>query len=107
MKSWRNICLILALLAGLNSHAQDPQLSQFFNAPVYVNPALVGQTYLWKFSLNTRNQWPGTSGPYVSTALTAEHNAAFRSSGVGLQLLYDRVQDLCMIHSVNIASIAR
>ena len=62
MKRSLVIGMLLLLYYGL-ARAQDPQLSQFVNAPVYVNPALVGQTYLMKFSLHQRNQWMGTTGP--------------------------------------------
>ena len=32
------------MLSGLGAIAQDPQLSQFYAAPLYLNPALTGNT---------------------------------------------------------------
>jgi hypothetical protein len=38
--------------------AQDPQYSQFYAAPLYLNPAFAGATGQNRIGINYRNQWP-------------------------------------------------
>lgn len=64
--------LTVALVPGLKAGAQDHIYSQFFNAPVYLNPALNGE-FNGSFRVNMiyRNQWTAISGDlnYMSTSL--------------------------------------
>ena len=39
--------------------AQDPQFSQYYAAPLYLNPAFTGSEMLPRIGANYRNQWPG------------------------------------------------
>ncbi len=60
------------LLTNLKTEAQDHIYSQFFNAPVYLNPALNGE-FKGSFRMNMiyRNQWSSISGDlnYMSTSI--------------------------------------
>ncbi|TQM50577.1 type IX secretion system PorP/SprF family membrane protein [Arcticibacter tournemirensis] len=60
------------LLTSLKTEAQDHIYSQFFNAPVYLNPALNGE-FKGSFRMNMiyRNQWSSISGDlnYMSTSI--------------------------------------
>lgn len=38
------ILAVVAIANCLTASAQDPQLSQFYAAPIYTNPAFVGST---------------------------------------------------------------
>ena len=40
------------------SFAQDPEFSQFYANPLYLNPALAGVTICARANANYRNQWP-------------------------------------------------
>ncbi|MES2277474.1 MAG: PorP/SprF family type IX secretion system membrane protein [Bacteroidota bacterium] len=77
------ICLTILVCTRLQ--AQDHQYSQFFNSPVYLNPALNGQfDGDLRMNLIYRNQWttlPG--GPkYISASI--DYNMPSFGGGVGL-----------------------
>jgi type IX secretion system PorP/SprF family membrane protein len=69
--------------------AQDPLYSQFYAAPMYLNPALTGSSNIPRFTLNYRNQWPGLSANYVTTSFSADHYLEKYNSGVGLLFTTD------------------
>ena len=84
----------IALFAGLLSTpaaAWDPQLSQFYASPMYLNPALTGNTYLWdRLQLNYRLQWAGIPPGFETYAVGWDHRAAQVNSGVGVMVMHDR-----------------
>jgi hypothetical protein len=51
--------------------AQDPVFTQFYAAPVQLNPALTGSTLAPRIALNYRNQWPALNA-YVTYAASYE-----------------------------------
>ena len=54
------VFLTLALMAfGFNTYGQDPQYSQYYAAPLYLNPAFAGAELATRVGVNYRNQWPG------------------------------------------------
>ena len=48
--------------------AQDPEFSQYYAAPLYLNPAFTGTTADHRFIANFRNQWPNVAQGYVTYA---------------------------------------
>ena len=51
--------LVVFFVVGLNKTlAQDPQFSQFYAAPLYLNPAFAGSAQEARVGINYRNQWP-------------------------------------------------
>jgi len=54
------------LLTSFKAMAQDPVFSQFYNAPLYLNPALIGDEDAMLFNLNYRSQWNSLHFPYTS-----------------------------------------
>ncbi len=89
----RRVLLILGFVVCLFSlHAQDPIFSQFYSAPLQINPAFTGNTYAPHISLNYRNQWPawsdGTSA-YVTYAAYYDQFSEALNSGFGFSLLSD------------------
>lgn len=71
------------------SVAQDPLYSQFYAAPMYLNPAMTGSSNIPRFTLNYRNQWPGLSANFVTTSFSAEHFVENLNSGFGLLFTND------------------
>ena len=69
---------------GQISYAQDPLYSQYYAAPMYLNPALTGSSNIPRFTLNYRNQWPALSANFVTTTFSADHYIEKYNSGVGL-----------------------
>lgn len=80
-------CFVSALLLVLSSQlsfGQDPLYSQYYAAPMYLNPALTGSSNIPRFTLNYRNQWPALSANFVTTTFSADHYIEKYNSGVGL-----------------------
>ena len=64
--------------------AQDPQFSQFYANPMYLNPALTGNTAQLRMASSYRNQWPSIPKGFISYTATIEYNIEKAKSGVGL-----------------------
>jgi type IX secretion system PorP/SprF family membrane protein len=77
------------LLFILNVQAQDPVFSQFFAAPLELNPAFAGNTEGGKMALNYRNQWPLINQAYVTYAASYDQFFPYLNSGFGLMVLAD------------------
>lgn len=62
----RSFFIVLVLCTGLAAHAQDLHFSQYFNAPLLVNPANTGFTPDgdYRLGVNYRTQWAAISNPY-------------------------------------------
>lgn len=75
---------------GAEVMAQDPQFSQFYSAPIYLNPGFAGNTTQARGVVNYRNQWPAMPGKFVSFAASVEYNVDDINSGFALALQQDR-----------------
>ena len=71
--------------------AQDPVFSQFYAAPLLLNPAFAGTTYAPHVALNHRSQNVGFAGgiPYQTYAASYGQYVAPIRSGIGLSLTGD------------------
>jgi type IX secretion system PorP/SprF family membrane protein len=78
------IFLLGIMATGHLLFAQDPNYSQFYAAPMYLNPAFTGSANTPRFTLNYRNQWPSLSSTYITTSFTAEHYSDKYNSGIGM-----------------------
>ncbi|MBL4651613.1 MAG: type IX secretion system membrane protein PorP/SprF [Flavobacteriales bacterium] len=74
----------------LHIKAQDPQFSQFYATPMYLNPAFVGNTGQGRVTAIHRNQWPAIPKAFISYAVTYDHNLIDFNSGVGLMVIHDK-----------------
>lgn len=68
--------------------AQDPEFSQFYAAPLYLNPAFAGNGGP-KINLNYRNQWPGIQNAYEHYAVSYDQYLAGLNGGLGLLVTSD------------------
>jgi hypothetical protein len=66
MSAIRHLSLSASLALAVVARAQDPQLSQFFAAPLYLNPALTGTTFEDRLTANYRLQWTSLPKGYES-----------------------------------------
>jgi type IX secretion system PorP/SprF family membrane protein len=73
----------------VGSYAQDPQYSQYYASPMYLNPALTGSSLKPRFTLNYRNQWPNLAANYVTTTFTADAFSVKRNIGAGVMVMSD------------------
>ncbi len=83
----RNILILfVGIFFCMESFAQDVQFSQFYAAPLYLNPAMTGATELTRIGANYRNQWPGLNQSFNSYSAYIDHYIFNINSGVGLIL---------------------
>ncbi len=80
---------IIFIFFTLPIFAQDPQFTQFFNTPVYINPALTGTTEQWRANLLHRSQWLAIDAQHLSTTLSGELHIPLIRSGVGVLFTHD------------------
>lgn len=87
----RQITLIITCLVGSwqLSEAQDPIFSQFYAAPLQLNPAFAGNTYAPRININYRNQWPDLNNAYITYAASFDQFLENLNSGFGLMILSD------------------
>lgn len=57
----------------LEIKAQDIQFSQFYAAPLYLNPAMTGASEMTRIGVNYRNQWPGLDQTFNAYSAYADH----------------------------------
>ena len=93
----RNFCfksiLLFALFLAttpLTLKAQDPEFSQFYANPLYLNPALTGTSALPRLVTNYRNQWPKQGNTYVTYNFTYDQFVNSIRGGIGMKIMYDR-----------------
>lgn len=85
MKSWWINLILMSLIFPFCSKGQDHIYSQFYNSPIYLNPALTGQFEGdIRFNALYRNQWTGLSGDFSYMTASADLNLQNLNSGVGL-----------------------
>ncbi|MBN4049698.1 PorP/SprF family type IX secretion system membrane protein [Bacteroidales bacterium AH-315-N07] len=82
--------LLFCLVFGTTVIAQDPEFTQFYASPLYLNPALAGATVCPRVVLNYRNQWPNLSGQFVTYSASYDQFARSLKGGIGFLLLTDR-----------------
>jgi type IX secretion system PorP/SprF family membrane protein len=64
--------------------AQDFHYSQFYAAPLYLNPALTGSTELSRVGVNYRKQWPGLAQDFSAYSAYFDHYSYDLNSGMGI-----------------------
>lgn len=85
------LLIIVAALATTFTQAQDPLFSQFYNNPIYYNPAAVGLTPGIRARFTVRDQWPQLPADlrnYNFSMDIAERNIP-GSGGLGLIVMSD------------------
>lgn len=76
--------IFLVLLSSIKVIAQDFHYSQFYAAPLYLNPALTGSTELSRVGVNYRKQWPGLDHDFNAYSAYFDHYSFDLRSGIGL-----------------------
>lgn len=82
--------IISFLLYSLCIRAQDAEFSQFFNAPLYLNPAFAGVGEGPRFCMNYRNQWAALDNAFITYTASYDQNFNAINGGIGLLLTADR-----------------
>lgn len=74
--------------------AQDPQFSQFYAAPLYLNPAFTGSTQQGRVGMNYRNQWPGIDANFTTFSLFGDFYLEDYRSSIGAMITHDKASVL-------------
>ncbi len=92
MKHSYKILLVAVLGAiGISElRAQDPEFTQFYANPLYLNPALAGSKICPRVNVNYRMQWPGIYGTYSTVGVSVDKYSYKLHGGVGLTVMQDR-----------------
>ncbi|MCH6236349.1 type IX secretion system membrane protein PorP/SprF [Cognataquiflexum rubidum] len=77
------VILFMALTVGF-AQAQDTQFSQFYAAPLFLNPAFAGSSEITRVGFNFRNQWPALDQSFVAFSAYADHFIESKNSGIGI-----------------------
>lgn len=88
--------MLLLLVIGPGSgklQAQDPVFSQFYAAPLQLNPAFAGISFAPRLSINYRNQYPGWPNAYITYSASYEQAIGGMNSGIGINLMADAAGD--------------
>ncbi len=80
---------VLLVFTSLQSGAQDPEFSQFYANPLYLNPALAGANICPRAILNYRNQWPSISKGYVTYNASYDQYVEKIQGGIGILINSD------------------
>ncbi len=101
---YKSVLVISGLILwGVNPvTAQDPQFSQFYAAPLYLNPAFAGATQQGRVGINYRNQWPSIDANFTTISAFADFYIEDKNSGVGALLTRDNV-GLLGLQSISLA----
>lgn len=84
------IVVSLICLTGTNAYSQDPQFTQFYANPIYLNPAFAGSHGCPRFAMNYRNEWPSLTGNYVTYSMSYDQYFKNISGGIGVIALHDQ-----------------
>ena len=90
----KKVLILIVLLGSLYSEntlmAQDPQFSQYYAAPLYLNPGLVGINQKGRMGINYRSQWPNLEANFETFSAYIDNHFEDQQSSVGLLFTSDR-----------------
>lgn len=84
------VLVLISMLSVTDLKAQDPQFSQFYAAPLYINPAFTGASGYTRLGVNYRNQWPNLQSSFKTFSFYMDHYLYGANSGIGLIVTTDR-----------------
>ena len=99
---WAVFFVLVMVCCPTPTQAQDPQFSQFYAAPLYLNPAFAGSTSQNRVGLNYRNQWPSIDANFTTFSAFADFYLEDYNSGVGVLINNDR-EGLLGLQSISVA----
>lgn len=97
------LALVLLLLAK-PANAQDPQFSQYYAAPLYLNPGFTGTIPGQRVAFNSRAQWTQLKSPFVTYAVSYDIYSDMLNSGFGLMAVTDKAGS-ANLHTTSIGAL--
>lgn len=101
MKSIKFILIFCLLFSIKLSKAQDVQFSQFYAAPLYLNPAFTGSTERGRAGLNFRRQWPALNHSFTTVSVFSDYHLNNLNSGIGV-ILNQHTEDFLGFQSTEV-----
>jgi type IX secretion system PorP/SprF family membrane protein len=99
------LLFLVILFNGFAGFAQDHLYSQFFNSPLYLNPALTGQFKAdLRMNLIYRNQWTTVPGSLSYLSASVDYNVPQFGGGIGL-LVTRSSEGTAYLNHTNIAGL--
>lgn len=88
-------CFILFVSVSFNGgvKAQDPEFTQFYANPLYLNPAFAGSSRCPRMVMNYRNQWPGIVRTYITYSASYDQHVDALAGGLGILVTQDAAGD--------------
>lgn len=86
----KRLLFILSVLAGMNLYGQHFQFTQFYAAPMHLNPAFTGDNVCSRVSTNYRDQWPSVTGKFTTYQVSYDTYISNVNSGLGFMVMNDR-----------------
>lgn len=83
------LTVVTVILFNNGVKAQDPEFSQFYANPLYLNPALAGTKICPRAILNYRNQWPGLGKSFVTYNASYDQYIDKIYGGIGVVINVD------------------
>ena len=84
------LALFFVTLGTDTAKAQDPEFTQYFANPLYLNPAFAGTARCPRMTMSYRNQWPAMAGSFVTTSAAYDQHVETLSGGLGLIVMNDQ-----------------
>lgn len=82
--------LLISFFGTLRLSAQDAQFSQYYAAPLYLNPALAGIHQKGSFGMNYRTQWPSITANYQTFSAYVDYHFEEQNSSLGFLFMNDK-----------------
>ncbi len=95
------ILVVITSVSFNELQAQDPQFSQYYAAPLYLNPGLTGINQKGRAGVNYRNQWPSIDANYVTYSAYVDYFFEDKYSGLGFIVNRDE-EGIAGLRSTNV-----
>jgi len=95
---------IISLFGSITAFAQDPQYSQYYAAPLYLNPAMAGSELTGRVGFNYRNQWPSIDAKFTTFSAYYDTYLPDYNSGIGVMVMQD-TEGAAQLRSTTISAI--
>ena len=90
----RKVILVIVIISALAEEntlqAQDPQFSQYYAAPLYLNPGLVGINQKGRMGINYRSQWPNLDANFETFSAYFDYHFEDYYSSAGIIFTRDQ-----------------
>lgn len=89
MKQLKKSLLILCLSSSAILFGQDPEFTQFYANPIYLNPAMAGSHGCPRVNFNYRNQWSSIPGAFVTNTVSYDQYVNALNGGIAISMMND------------------